>query len=339
MKNLKLGLFSLLARNGLAPTAFAFVVLSILSFSIVPDSLDDRFPSIKNILVLTELGSGFTAPDWCPGTEGEKLISTKKGFKGLYYHDIVDCKTDMLTDAHSAGYKYQFLNNDLLVTKFSNLHNSEDVGFRRTEGINIFSLSDKKSVFKKEFQTSRLSISNSYMKANELKLPLVIDDKVEDAKLALPKDFTLKSKSGFFNSNLVYYSDGIIISMDGEDRQITDLYGFDPVVSPDGKWLCYNDMGMLKIIDQDFEILKVGYGVNAVWTPDSAHLVFQRSDDDGVSVTASDLYTYKIIDNETTQLTNTPDILEEYPAISEDGGKIVYTDMEKGNIYIGKITF
>lgn len=310
--------------------------LSIFSFSASTDSSQEISPKITNTQSFIFLGEGFTAPQWVSGGNSELLV-TKKGFKGLYHLDYVANESTQLTDAYSAGYNYYQLDNGLVITKFANLDNSEKSGFRRTEGINVLSLNQGKSLYNKEFNSSRIILPKPYIDKGEWRIAAISNEKNQTVNYDISK---MNHRSGFFNSNLVYYSrDGIVINIDGEKKLLTNEYSIDPVVSPNGEYLCFNDRGTLKVMDKEFEVFEVGAGVNATWEPNSEYLVFQQTIDDGESIITSDLYSFNIKTRKLIQLTNTPDILEEYPSISNDRKKIVFTDMQRGLIHVGDIKF
>jgi len=70
------------------------------------------------------------------------------------------------------------------------------------------------------------------------------------------------------------------------------------------------------------------------WVVGSSSFVYERVEDDGLRLTASDIYISDSSCTIVTQLTHTPDKIELYPVMSPDGNKLAYTDYLTGKLEI-----
>ena len=83
-------------------------------------------------------------------------------------------------------------------------------------------------------------------------------------------------------------------------------------------------------------LVHVGRGTAPAWSPDSKRLAFERTEDDGHDIIASDLYIFDLAAARITAVTATDRITERRPSFSPDGSRIAYDDGE-GGIYVGRL--
>lgn len=122
--------------------------------------------------------------------------------------------------------------------------------------------------------------------------------------------------------------DAILSSGPQGDRLLsdgTDRY-YNPLPSPDGEYLLYHGLrtGMHLLNLSTGATIIPGKGHHAAWLPDSSGFVFDRSIDDGLKITSSELYLYDLESKSTHQLTHTPDRHEMRPSVSPDGNRIAF---------------
>jgi Tol biopolymer transport system component len=125
---------------------------------------------------------------------------------------------------------------------------------------------------------------------------------------------------------------------DGSDRILIsgpDERCFDPILSPDGGRVCYTSLehaGSISVAQIDgTHRINLGYGSNPCWSPDGLRLVYEVTEDDGTVITNSDLYVIRFDGQARVRLTNTPDLIERWPAWSPDGTRIAFS--ANGAIY------
>jgi Tol biopolymer transport system component len=153
-----------------------------------------------------------------------------------------------------------------------------------------------------------------------------------------------------------WVGDGPIIleSVDGSiKKRVTKgetAYRF-PQFSPDGtKILAINTRSDAVIFDLDGEELaRLGTGQGEGWTPDSGRgggyqwspdskrIAYDLTLESEFDIEASDIYVINANGTGRTRLTNTPDIVEMYPAWSPDGRAITCKDLKTGRVFVIKL--
>jgi len=115
----------------------------------------------------------------------------------------------------------------------------------------------------------------------------------------------------------------------GDDRW------FHAVASPDGTAVACEGLSRgIRVIElADGRSVDIGRGNHAAWLPDSSGLVFDRTTDDGVKITAGDLWRWWRATGRTAALTATADRIETEPTVSPDGRFVAF--MADGAVWIG----
>ena len=117
----------------------------------------------------------------------------------------------------------------------------------------------------------------------------------------------------------------------GEDRF------FDPQVSPDGQWVAVVGLADgIHLVEVDSgRIVMLGPGTHPAWTPDSAWLLFERTEDDGHAILGSEILAHQIESGVTVALTDTPEAIEMHPSVSPDGTSLAF--VRDGAIWVGPL--
>ncbi len=130
---------------------------------------------------------------------------------------------------------------------------------------------------------------------------------------------------------------------DGSERTLVsdpDQRCFDAILSPDGCRVCYSVLaggGSMAVAHTDgSHRTNLGYGSNPCWSPDGESLVYEITQDDGMVITGSDLYSIRAEGSGKTQLIDTPGLIERWPNWSPDGTKIAFS--AGGAVYVMTIT-
>ncbi len=108
------------------------------------------------------------------------------------------------------------------------------------------------------------------------------------------------------------------------------------VLSPDRSRVAFEIMGgnMYVMRVDGTDLRDLGRGHRPQWSPDSQHLVYMITSDDGYRYLASDLYIIKIDGTGKTRLVFPEDKLEMNPHWSPDGKKIAFDVLNEGTIYV-----
>ncbi|MGC8740132.1 MAG: TolB family protein [Candidatus Sumerlaeaceae bacterium] len=138
----------------------------------------------------------------------------------------------------------------------------------------------------------------------------------------------------------VYEREGNIYVLDEEGTpwRITSSQDrfTDPKLSPDERLVVYTAMetGLYISTVDGKKTINVGKGENPSWLPDSSGIVYDIPLSDGLTIIDGDLWFAAADGSERSNLTNTPGIVESYPAVSPDGGRIAF--VAEGAVYVGK---
>lgn len=123
--------------------------------------------------------------------------------------------------------------------------------------------------------------------------------------------------------------------IDGTDvKRLSEKGGYNPKSAPNKDLVVYQwyDNLYYTKIDGSSKPIKIGIGLEPVWSNDSSKLLFTVTQDNGHDITGSDIYYYSLNTKKTRQLTNTPDIIELNPSFSSDNKRIYYVNYKTNQI-------
>ncbi len=113
-----------------------------------------------------------------------------------------------------------------------------------------------------------------------------------------------------------------------------------PLLSPDQQTVVVHEGSEMYLFATDGSglIRHLGTGLAGSWSPDGKHLMtFLDESQDGHTISGSELYMVNVEDGQLSDLTQTPDVYELWPAWSADGTKIAFEDARTGVIYVADI--
>jgi Tol biopolymer transport system component len=113
---------------------------------------------------------------------------------------------------------------------------------------------------------------------------------------------------------------------------------FSPQVSPRGDKVAFQGLvtGIHIYVRSTGALIHVGQGTAPAWSPDGSRLVYERTEDDGHEIVASELHLYDVAAGRDHQLTATDRATERRPGFSPDGREIAYDD-DTGRIWIARL--
>ena len=113
---------------------------------------------------------------------------------------------------------------------------------------------------------------------------------------------------------------------------------FGEVVSPDGDKVAFLGLttGIYVYTRSTGSLVHIGRGTAPAWSSDSRRLVFERTEDDGHDIVASDLYIYDLASARAAAVTSTDRVIERRPSFSPDGASLAWDDGE-GAVYLGRL--
>lgn len=142
------------------------------------------------------------------------------------------------------------------------------------------------------------------------------------------------------SSKVSFYVDGenlYVVNAAGVKTLINEGPSYRPVLSPDGKKVAFNQVDDVCVMNIDGTGKKViARGFNPSWVNDS-QIVFERTEDDGHTYTAGELYIANADGSAVKAITSSRDVIEMCPCVSPDGSKIVFSSFTDGQIYIADL--
>ncbi|MBO8131141.1 MAG: PD40 domain-containing protein [Candidatus Marinimicrobia bacterium] len=279
----------------------------------------------------------FISPKWSPNL---KYISvTEPKYNGIYVISLKDKKIHQITDELSAGYKYQWSPDGKFIAAKVNKKQFDKI----YSAIKIFEIPSGKFIIIKEYNKDDSGFPLWTKDGKSIYLNFY-------DQLKMFPVFNKQEQNGY--ENLIYVKDNkLYLYNPQKDTEINildqlkiELSNFriiDTAISPDHNKIAIETTASLVYILSLRENItyKLPDANSVSWSPDSKHLVFCKSTDDGHNFISSDIYISTWDGKNLFQITNTPDKIELSPSWSPDGKWIVYSLFNSGKILIQKITY
>jgi Tol biopolymer transport system component len=275
----------------------------------------------------------FMQPRWSP--DGQQIAMTGNKYQGIWLVHPDGRQLRQLTDEASAGFGFEWSGDSQnILTRVSRFE-----GKFRYHAIKIFDVAQLTSQSVTDFRR---------------KMPALPQWAAHDTKIFLTSSSQLEIFDSGKNQTALQKSvpvSPVCLQNDKPARANLDQGSVQPlpvptdwqclnlVVSPDGKKLAFEVLGDdLFVMNTDGTgLVDLGEGHRPQWAPDSEHLVFMITHDDGHQYLASDLAIVKTDGTGKSILKFSNDRLEQNPAWSPDGKYLAFDVLEDGAVYIVEI--
>lgn len=284
--------------------------------------------TVTGTVIIPTEESRYMAPRFSP--DGEKILFTEFGYKGLWLYDLKEKALIQLNDYPGAGYEPAFtVDGKQVVFRVDEYRDN-----RKYSSLAIQAIGEKKANF---------MIRN----VRRLSLPVLLTNRTliyrKDRDVCV-YNFESKMETQSATVQGIYgyvENQKIILIEDGIRRELAPLPFRDYIwfsLSPDNTKMVFTVVGGdTYVTDTAGNILKVIENANAPqWSPDGKWILFMRDEDDGHVITASEIWAYHLEKNRKIQITATEDIHEMYPVWSPGMNQIAY-QTDSGNIKVASV--
>jgi Tol biopolymer transport system component len=307
-----------------------FYIYFLLITSMIIPLNGQIFEVVEREKIIDEEGEIFMSPLWSP--DGSMIAFTSASYNGIWVYNLENQSINQITDERAAGFKMQWSpDSKAILTRVAKYE-----GIRRYNAVKIFNIETGEAAVLTEYDTKMPGLPQ-WVDAGE-KVFFYGEGEAEIFDSGIKPGTDLKENT---TSKVVYLKNDKIAV---EDVHINQVEIYEPVpnekvinikLSPDEKKIAFEIMGgnMYVMNIDGTGLTDLGRGYRAAWSPDSQHLVYMITEDDGHQVLSSDIFTIKIDGTQKTNLSNTDNILEMNPDWSPDGNSIVFDNPREGAIY------
>ncbi|MGE5682815.1 MAG: TolB family protein [Bacillota bacterium] len=275
------------------------------------------------------------SPVWSP--DGKYLAYTEANYKGIYVMDMKTREIKSITDEASAGYGIEWSSDSRSILS----RVAKYQGVKRLNAVKVFDVETKKSRQLTDYRSMMPGIP--HWGDRDQKVFLYSRGKLETytsgKKASSLKKTSEASKINFMKDDHIATGNITTKAVKVLDP-IKNAKYLNMTTSPDGSKIAFEVMGgnMYVMNSDGTGLVDLGAGFRPSWSPDSKHIAYMISKDDGHEYTSSDIYTIKYDGTEKRQITTTDDKLEMNPSWSPDGSRIAYDEYKEGSIYILEIS-
>lgn len=157
--------------------------------------------------------------------------------------------------------------------------------------------------------------------------------------LAMGRDRAIKPASA--QPPIAFAQDDRIYILDRSGR--TQRIGsgdrfFGAVVAPDGDKVVFQGLttGLYLYVRSTGALRYIGPGTAPAWSPDSARIAYEVTEDDGHTIVASDLFIYTVAGDRAEPITATDRAIERRPSFAPSGTDLAFDD-NTGGIFVGRL--
>lgn len=295
----------------------------------------DRFqPQTEPKRIAGSESEFFMQPRWSP--DGNRIAMTGSKYQGIWVVDADGSDLKQITDEAAAGFGFEWSTDAKnILTRVSQYR-----GKFRYHAVKVFNVANQTSQQITDYRRKMPALPR--WAANDTKIYLASGNKMEVFSSGKTQPGLMKNtsvQSVYFLQNDQPAVGNIAEKSSRTLPLPTDWQCINLVVSPDGQKLAFEVLGDdLFVMNVDGTgLVDLGEGHRPQWSPDSKHLVYMMTQDDGHQYLAADIAIVKIDGSEKSILKFSNDRLEMNPTWSPDGQFIAFDVLEEGAIYKVKI--
>ncbi len=265
--------------------------------------------SLRNVTRLTEQ-EGFIGPLWSPSNQNY-IAYTSTGYRGIFLFSMSTGETRQLTTDRLSGFRFVWTTDgEYILYRARGDHSRAAIKAVDLRNGALIRVSDESQHIGPPTETAPGIVS--YRQEGRIETRSI-------GRRGVPSS----QKPFAYQEN-----DNIFIVQDGSTAQVTRGSGkfYLPQLSPDGNRALYEEISSgIYVTDlRDGQTYPLGRGNHPRWSRDGKYVVFDVPEDDGHALVASELFICRYDGSLRTKLTDTPQLIEQRPALSADGKRLLF---------------
>lgn len=295
----------------------------------------DGTVTIARVIQITDGSVYCIDPSWSP--DGSKVVFSHGTYQGIYLADADgEGPVVELTDAPYSGYRRQWTSDGRAMI-FSARTGKRGHAIRAID-VETKEVRDLVTGLRSVGPLQRNKRGDIFMKADGQWM--AVDEQA--GLLVEPQEYYLARGGMGADEKMIEWkpiSTVWVMNSDGSNRVRFPHEAGSPSLSPTGEKICFHwaDLCVANLDGTGVVVLAdEGYADAECWSPDGSEIVFSVASDEDHwgNFNRAELFVAKVDGSGTTQLTNTPEILEDLPSWSPDGRSIAYEDARTGRIFV-----
>lgn len=294
-----------------APLALSILVgtATALAQEVIPSATLSPSFALRNVTRLTEQ-EGFMGALWSPSNQNH-IAFTSTGYRGLFLLSLSTGEIRQLTTDRLSGFRFVWMaDGEHILYRAKGDHSRAAIKAVELRNGALMRVSDESQHIGPPIETGPGTVS--YRQEGRIETRSI-------GRRGVPSS----QKPFAYQEN-----DNIFIVQAGNTTQVTRGSGkfYLPGLSPDGTRVLYEEISSgIYVTDlRDGQTYPLGKGNHPRWSRNGKYVVFDVPEDDGHTLVASELFICRYDGSLRTKLTDTPQSIEQRPALSADGKRLVF---------------